>query len=104
MIAHFGDTDVRKIDTLAIEEFFEWCRTPNDGVVDSMIFDIENHRIPSHYDLHMKNFNSVELKFSLNISIRSVSATISSALRSPDYCLSRERNRANSKVRCVKST
>ena len=30
MIAYFGDTDVRKIDTLAIEEFFEWCRTPNE--------------------------------------------------------------------------
>ena len=30
MVAYFGDTDVRKIDTLAIEEFFEWCRTPNE--------------------------------------------------------------------------
>ncbi len=30
MIAYFGDTDVRKIDTLAIEEFFEWCRSPNE--------------------------------------------------------------------------
>lgn len=29
MIAYFGDTDVRKIDTLAIEAYFEWCRTPN---------------------------------------------------------------------------
>ena len=28
-----------------------------------MIFEIENHRIPSHYDLHIKNFNSDELKF-----------------------------------------
>ena len=28
-----------------------------------MIFKIENHRIPSHYDLHIKNFNSDELKF-----------------------------------------
>ena len=28
-----------------------------------MIFEIENHRIPSHYDLHIKNFNSYELKF-----------------------------------------
>ena len=38
-------------------------KTPPDGVVDSMIFEIENHRIPSHYDLHIKNFNSDELKF-----------------------------------------
>lgn len=30
MLAYFGDTDVRDIDTLAIEQFFEWCRTPND--------------------------------------------------------------------------
>ena len=28
-----------------------------------MIFEIENHRISSHYDLHIKNFNSDELKF-----------------------------------------
>ena len=28
-----------------------------------MIFEMENHRIPSHYDLHIKNFNSDELKF-----------------------------------------
>lgn len=26
MLAYFGDTDVRKIDTLAIEDFFDWCR------------------------------------------------------------------------------
>ena len=38
-------------------------KTPPDGVVDSMIFEIENHRIPSHYDLHIKKFNSDELKF-----------------------------------------
>ena len=38
-------------------------KTPPDGVVDSMIFEMENHRIPSHYDLHIKNFNSDELKF-----------------------------------------
>lgn len=30
MLAYFGDTDVRKIDTLAIEAFFDWCRTPNE--------------------------------------------------------------------------
>lgn len=30
MVSYFGDTDVRKIDTLAIEAFFEWCRTPNE--------------------------------------------------------------------------
>ena len=30
MVAYFGDTDVRDIDTLAIEDFFEWCRTPNE--------------------------------------------------------------------------
>lgn len=30
MVSYFGDTDVRTIDTLAIEAFFEWCRTPNE--------------------------------------------------------------------------
>ena len=30
-----------------------------------MIFEEENHRIPSHYDLHIENFNSFELKFSI---------------------------------------
>ena len=30
MVAYFGDTDVRNIDTLAIEDFFDWCRTPNE--------------------------------------------------------------------------
>jgi integrase len=30
MISYFGDTDVRKIDTLAIEAFFDWCRIPNE--------------------------------------------------------------------------
>ena len=28
-----------------------------------MIFGIENHGYPSHYDLHIKNFNSCELQF-----------------------------------------
>ena len=27
------------------------------GAVDFMIFGLENHKNPSHYDLHMKNFN-----------------------------------------------
>lgn len=36
MIAYFGDTDVRKIDTLAIESFFEWCRTPNEVYTTSL--------------------------------------------------------------------
>lgn len=30
MVAYFGDTDVRKIDTLDIEDFFDWCRVPNE--------------------------------------------------------------------------
>ena len=40
-------------------------QTPPNGVVDSMIFEIENHRIPSHYDLHIENINSFELKISI---------------------------------------
>ena len=40
-------------------------KTPPDGVVVSMIFGIENHGNPSHYDLHIENFNSCELKFSI---------------------------------------
>lgn len=30
MLAYFGETDVRKIDTIDIEEFFDWCREPNE--------------------------------------------------------------------------
>ena len=30
-----------------------------------MFFGIENHGNPSHYDLHIENFNSCELKFSI---------------------------------------
>ena len=53
-------------------------KTPPDGVVDSMIFEIENHRIPSHYDLHIKNFNSDELKFLIEYQYNSpVSAFLS---------------------------
>ena len=33
------------------------CKTPPVGVIDFMIFGLENHKIPSHYDLHIKNFN-----------------------------------------------
>ena len=40
-------------------------KTPPNGVVVSVIFGIENHRNPSHYDLHIENFNSDELKFSI---------------------------------------
>lgn len=36
MIAYFGDTDVRDIDTLAIEDFFDWCRTPNEVYTTSL--------------------------------------------------------------------
>ena len=39
--------------------------TPPSGVVVSMIFGIENHANSSHYDLHIENFNSCELKFSI---------------------------------------
>ena len=48
---------------LSIKLFNFIEKTPPDGVVDSMIFEIENHRISSYYDLHIKNFNSDELKF-----------------------------------------
>lgn len=50
MIAYFGDTDVRKIDTLAIEEFFEWCRTPNEVYATSL----SNNTIEK-YKTHMKD-------------------------------------------------
>ena len=40
-------------------------KTPPNGVVVSVIFGIENHGNPSHYDLHIENFNSDELKFSI---------------------------------------
>ena len=37
-----------------------------------MIFYLENHRIPSHYDLHIKNFNSDELKFLIEYQYKNV--------------------------------
>ena len=36
-----------------------------------MIFGIENHGNPSHYDLHIENFNSCELKFSIEYQYKS---------------------------------
>lgn len=50
MIAYFGDTDVRQIDTIAIEKFFEWCRTPND-VYET---PLSNNTIQK-YKTHMKD-------------------------------------------------
>ena len=44
----------------SIELFHSIEKTPPDGVVESMIFGIENHRYPSHYDLHIKMFHSAE--------------------------------------------
>ena len=37
-------------------------KTPPNGVVVSMIFGIENHGNPSHYDLHIENFNLFQIK------------------------------------------
>ena len=48
-----------------IKLFYFIKKTPPDGVVVSMIFRIENHGNTSHYDLHIENFNSCELKFSI---------------------------------------
>lgn len=50
MLAYFGDTDVRKIDTLAIEAFFEWCRTPNEVYETAL----GNNTIEK-YKTHMKD-------------------------------------------------
>lgn len=50
MLAYFGDTDVRKIDTLAIETFFEWCRTPNEVYETAL----SNNTIEK-YKTHMKD-------------------------------------------------
>ena len=50
MIAYFGNTDVRKIDTLAIEAFFDWCRTPNDVYETAL----SNNTIEK-YKCHMKD-------------------------------------------------
>lgn len=33
-------------------------KTPPEGVADYVIFDLENHIIPSHIDLHIKNFKT----------------------------------------------
>ena len=33
-------------------------KAPPFGVADYVIFDLENHIIPSHIDLHIKNFNA----------------------------------------------
>ena len=32
------------------------------GVVVFMIFEIEDHEYPSHYDLHIENFNLFQIK------------------------------------------
>lgn len=50
MIAYFGNTDVRQIDTLAIEKFFEWCRTPNSVYTTPL----SNNTIEK-YKTHMKD-------------------------------------------------
>ncbi len=45
MVAYFGDTDVRKIDTLAIEDYFDWCRTPNEVYKTALCNNtIEKHK------------------------------------------------------------
>ena len=49
-------------------------KTPPGGVVVSMIFGIENHGNPSHYDLNIQNFNSDELKFLIENAYRLDSA------------------------------
>ena len=33
-------------------------KAPPFGVADYVIFDLENHIIPSHIDLHIKNFKA----------------------------------------------
>ena len=48
-------------------------KTPPNGVVVSVIFGIENHGNPSHYDLHIENFNSDELKFSIEYQYQAIS-------------------------------
>ena len=53
-------------------KFFHFIKkTPPDGVVVSMIFG-KNHGNPSHYDLHIENFNSCELKFSIEYQYNSL--------------------------------
>ena len=39
------------------------------GAVDSVMFEIENNRISSHYDLPIKSFHSTNETFLLNIGI-----------------------------------
>ena len=51
-------------------------KTPPNGVVVSVIFGIENHRNPSHYDLHIENFNSDELKFSIEYQYENAAAIV----------------------------
>ena len=43
-----------------IKSFHFIKKTPPNCVVVSVIFGIENHGNPSHYDLHIENFNSYE--------------------------------------------
>ena len=44
-----------------------------------MIFGIENHGNPSHYDLHIKNFNSLELKFFIEYQYKMIEKEIPAA-------------------------
>ena len=66
----FSFTGFRSEPLICIHLFFSYSfliksfhfikKTPPDGVVVSVIFGIENHGNPSHYDLHIENFNSCE--------------------------------------------
>lgn len=56
-----------------LKYFISNKKTPPYGVVDFVIFGIENHKIPSHYDLHIKNFNSYELKFLIEYQYKKLS-------------------------------
>ena len=53
---HFSE-NLRFYAVFKWNHFSSIWKAPPIGAVDFMIFGLENHKIPSHYDLHMKNFN-----------------------------------------------
>ena len=52
----WGHTDSYTISNLNYLSL-NW-KAPPFGVADYVIFDLENHIIPSHIDLHIKNFKA----------------------------------------------
>lgn len=54
IVSVFGNT------SSYLKSFILNKKTSPNGAVNFMILGLENHKIPFHYDLHLKTFNSYE--------------------------------------------